>query len=203
MKLATFQAPGESEPRSGLVQGDRVAAFGGPDGVVETLANGNERVPSGETWALADVTLIQPVRHPGTIYAIGANYAAHVAEMGSTPPPKPLVFVKVVGSAAPPGGPVRRPSVTTQLDYEGELVIVIGAAGTIGGFCVADDVTARDLQRSEPQWTRAKGADTFCPFGALGDHARRGQGPGGSANPDVGQWRAAPEFAYVRPHLRP
>jgi len=75
------------------------------------------------------------------------------------------VFVKVRGSVAPPGGPVRYPAVVKRLDYEGELTIVIGADGAIGGFCIADDVSARDLQGREPQWTRAKGADTFCPFG--------------------------------------
>jgi acylpyruvate hydrolase len=75
------------------------------------------------------------------------------------------VFVKVAGSVAPPGGPIRCPEVVRRLDYEGELTIVIGAGGAIGGYCIADDVSARDLQRREPQWTRAKGADTFCPFG--------------------------------------
>jgi 2-keto-4-pentenoate hydratase/2-oxohepta-3-ene-1,7-dioic acid hydratase in catechol pathway len=76
-----------------------------------------------------------------------------------------VVFVKVPGSAAPPGGPIRCPSVVRRLDYEGELTVVIGADGRIGGYCVADDVSARDLQGREPQWTRAKGADTFCPYG--------------------------------------
>jgi acylpyruvate hydrolase len=66
---------------------------------------------------------------------------------------------------APPGGPIHCPKVVKRLDYEGELTIVIGAGGRIGGYCVADDVSARDLQSAEPQWTRAKGADTFCPFG--------------------------------------
>jgi 2-keto-4-pentenoate hydratase/2-oxohepta-3-ene-1,7-dioic acid hydratase in catechol pathway len=75
------------------------------------------------------------------------------------------VFVKVVGSVAPPGGPIRCPKIVRRLDYEGELTIVIGADGAIGGYCIADDVSARDLQRREPQWTRAKGADTFCPYG--------------------------------------
>ena len=75
------------------------------------------------------------------------------------------MFVKVRGSVAPPGGPIRCPEVVHRLDYEGELAIVIGAGGQIGGYCIADDVTARDLQRREPQWTRAKGADTFCPIG--------------------------------------
>ena len=109
--------------------------------------------------------LLQPVLEPGTVYAIGLNYAKHVEETGNTAPERPIVFVKVRGSVAPPGGPIRCPAVVKRLDYEGELAIVIGAGGRIGGFCVADDVSARDLQRAEPQWTRAKGADTFCPFG--------------------------------------
>ena len=106
-----------------------------------------------------------PVPNPGTIYAIGLNYADHIAETGNQRPEQPVVFVKVRGSVAPPGGPVRCPKVVSRLDYEGELTIVVGAGGRIGGFCVADDVSARDLQGREPQWTRAKGADTFCPFG--------------------------------------
>jgi acylpyruvate hydrolase len=111
------------------------------------------------------VTLLAPIREPGTIYAIGMNYEAHVAEMGNEPPEQPVVFVKVRGSVAPPGGPVRCPEVVRRLDYEGELTIVLGGDGQIAGYCVADDVSARDLQGREFQWTRAKGADTFCPFG--------------------------------------
>ena len=111
------------------------------------------------------MTLLAPVPHPGTVYAIGLNYAKHVEETGGTKPEQPIVFVKVAGSVAPPGGPIRCPEVVKRLDYEGELTIVIGAGGQIGGYCVANDVSARDLQRREPQWTRAKGADTFCPYG--------------------------------------
>jgi 2-keto-4-pentenoate hydratase/2-oxohepta-3-ene-1,7-dioic acid hydratase in catechol pathway len=166
MKLATFEAPGHSGALSGFVQDDnRVVAFGGPDGVKEALAGGRVPGPSGGTWPLSDVRLLAPIPEPGTIYAIGLNYEKHIAETGAERPEQPIVFVKVRGSAAPPGGPVSCPSVVKRLDYEGELTIVIGADGAIGGYCVADDVTARDLQGREPQWTRAKGADTFCPFG--------------------------------------
>lgn len=165
MKLATFEAPGQSDPISGFVSDDRIVAFGGPDGVREVLASGRLPGPSGGEWPIADVRLLAPIPSPGTIYAIGLNYADHIAETGATRPEKPLVFVKVRNSAAPPGGPVRCPAVVQRLDYEGEMVIVIGADGQVGGYCIADDVSARDLQRSESQWTRAKGADTFCPFG--------------------------------------
>jgi acylpyruvate hydrolase len=165
MKLVTFDAPGHSAPLSGVVEDDKVTAFGGPDGVREALAAGRVPGPSGGTWPLDDVKLLAPVREPGTIYAIGLNYADHIAEMGNTPPEQPVVFVKVSGSASPPRGPIVCPEVVRRLDYEGEMVIVMGARGEIAGFCIADDVSARDLQGREPQWTRAKGADTFCPFG--------------------------------------
>jgi acylpyruvate hydrolase len=165
MRLATFQAPGSDEPIAGIVDGDRVRAFGGADGVREALTAGEAPAPSGGEWPLAEVTLLAPVPHPGTVYAIGLNYAKHVEETGAIKPEQPIVFVKVAGSVAPPGGPIRCPKVVNRLDYEGELTIVIGADGQIGGYCVADDVSARDLQRREPQWTRAKGADTFCPYG--------------------------------------
>jgi acylpyruvate hydrolase len=165
MKLATFQAPGHDGPLSGIVEDGRVRAFGGADGVREALAAGEAPAPAGGDWALDEVTLLAPVPHPGTVFAIGLNYAKHVEETGGTKPEQPIVFVKVAGSVAPPGGPIRRPEVVKRLDYEGELTIVIGADGQIGGYCISDDVSARDLQRREAQWTRAKGADTFCPYG--------------------------------------
>jgi len=120
---------------------------------------------SSEGWPLSNVQLLAPIAHPRAIYGIGLNYAEHAAETGRARPESPIVFTKVPGAAAPPGGPVRCPDVVRRLDYEGELAVVIGAGGAIGGYCVADDVSARDLQGREPQWTRAKGADTFCPFG--------------------------------------
>jgi acylpyruvate hydrolase len=164
MKLATFRAPGRSQPLAGEVIDDRVVAFDGGVGVADVLG-GAAPSRGSDSWGLSEVTLLAPVPRPGTIYAIGRNYAAHAAEMGNEAPEQPIVFVKVAGSVAPPGGPVRCPEVVRRLDYEGELVIVMGSGGAIAGYCVADDVSARDLQGREPQWTRAKGADTFCPFG--------------------------------------
>ncbi len=165
MRLATFLAPGRDEPLAGVVEGERVVAFADGRSIIDVLAGRSTGAADGDSWPLSEVTLLAPIPSPGTIYAIGLNYAAHVAETGAKPPEVPIVFVKVAGSVAPPGGPVRCPPVVRRLDYEGELAIVIGAGGSIGGYCVADDVTARDLQGREPQWTRAKGADTFCPFG--------------------------------------
>jgi acylpyruvate hydrolase len=164
VRLATFTAPDQGGPLAGEIVDDRVLAF--PDGlsVVDVLAGGVAPRRAGE-WPLAEVTLLAPIAEPGTIYAIGMNYEAHIREMGNDPPEVPVVFVKVRGSVAPPGGPVIPPEVVRRLDYEGELAVVIGAHGQIGGYCVADDVSARDLQLREPHWTRAKGADTFCPLG--------------------------------------
>ncbi|HXO06405.1 MAG TPA: fumarylacetoacetate hydrolase family protein [Solirubrobacteraceae bacterium] len=164
MRLATFSAPGRDTPVAGLVVDGHVEAFESEQRVVDVLAGEPVRA-SGESWPLGEVTLLAPIREPGTVFAIGLNYAKHVAETGNTAPEAPIVFVKVRGSLAAPGGPIRCPEVVKQLDYEGELVIVIGGEGAIAGFCIADDVSARDLQAREPQWTRAKGADTFCPFG--------------------------------------
>jgi 2-keto-4-pentenoate hydratase/2-oxohepta-3-ene-1,7-dioic acid hydratase in catechol pathway len=165
VKLATFQAPDEGGPLAGIVDDDRVFAFAEGTTVTEVLGASETPAVSDRSWPLSEVELLAPIPAPGTVYAIGLNYAAHVAETGATAPEAPLVFVKVRASVAPPGGPVRCPEVVRRLDYEGELAIVMGANGLIAGYCIADDVTARDLQGREPQWTRAKGADTFCPFG--------------------------------------
>jgi acylpyruvate hydrolase len=165
VKLATFEVDGEVY--GGVVDGDSVAAFArGEDGVRAVLAAGGS-VPEERlgSWPLASVGLLAPISSPGAVYGIGLNYARHVEETGGTKPEQPIVFVKVVGSVAPPSGPIVCPAVVRRLDYEGELTIVIGSGGAIGGYCVADDVSARDLQGREPQWTRAKGADTFCPYG--------------------------------------
>jgi acylpyruvate hydrolase len=163
MKLATFIAPGESDPRAGEVRDDQVVAFDGT--VRDRLASGGLSPASGEGFELADVQLLAPVPKPRAIFGIGLNYAAHAREQGKDLPEFPMVFMKLPTSSVPPAGPVRRPRVVDQLDYEAELVVVIGDGGRIAGWAVADDVSARDLQGREPQWTRAKGFDTSCPWG--------------------------------------
>jgi 2-keto-4-pentenoate hydratase/2-oxohepta-3-ene-1,7-dioic acid hydratase in catechol pathway len=164
MRLATFQVPGTSETLAGEVVDGAVYALAEPSSVAGVLA-GRPVTRGARSWPLSELTLLAPIPRPGAIYAIGLNYERHVRETGGQLPEQPIVFVKVGNSAAAPGGPIRCPAVVRRLDYEGELAIVIGAGGRIGGYCIADDVTARDLQGREPQWTRAKGADTFCPFG--------------------------------------
>jgi acylpyruvate hydrolase len=165
VKLATWCLPGGDRLLAGEVVDDRVVAFADGSSVRDVIGRPDRASRGQQSWALEEITLMSPIPDPGTIYAIGLNYAKHVAELGNERPETPIVFVKVRGSVAPPGGPIRRPEAVRRLDYEGELTIVMGANGEIAGYCVADDVTARDLQRREPQWTRAKGADTFCPFG--------------------------------------
>jgi len=164
MRLATFIASGDAGPRAGEVRGDEVVAFTAGT-VLDRLASDDRAPAAGEAFALADVTLLAPVPSPRAIFGIGLNYAGHARETGKDIPPSPIVFMKLPSSSVRPSGPVRCPAVVKRLDYEVELVVVMGPAGEIAGYAVADDVSARDLQRREPQWTRAKGADTFCPWG--------------------------------------
>jgi 2-keto-4-pentenoate hydratase/2-oxohepta-3-ene-1,7-dioic acid hydratase in catechol pathway len=165
MRLATFLSPDSDLVLAGEVVGERVVAFDDGSSVSDRLASGDRAPAGGADWALADVTLLAPVPQPRAIFGIGLNYAAHAAETGSALPEAPIVFMKLPSSSAPPGAPVHCPAVVKRLDYEGELAVVMGADGEIAGYAVADDVSARDLQRREPQWTRAKGADGFCPWG--------------------------------------
>src|SRR5215210_7573033 len=164
MRLATFLLPGSDTPQSGEVRDQRVVTF--RDGsVADRLASGDRTPADGDELALSDVTLLAPVPRPRAIFGIGLNYAAHAAESGRDLPESPIVFMKLPASSVPPSGPVRCPSVVRRLDYEGELVVVMGAGGEVAGYAVGDDVSGRDLQRREPQWARAKGADGFCPWG--------------------------------------
>jgi 2-keto-4-pentenoate hydratase/2-oxohepta-3-ene-1,7-dioic acid hydratase in catechol pathway len=164
MRLCTFLAPGEADPRAGEVRGEEVVAFASGT-VADRLAAGSIDPADGPAFPLAEVKLLAPVPRPRAIFGIGLNYAAHAAEQGRELPERPMVFMKLPSSSVPGSGPVRRPRVVSRLDYEAELVVVIGAGGRIAGWAVANDVSARDLQRAETQWTRAKGFDTSCPWG--------------------------------------
>ena len=166
MRLATFLPPDSSSPRAGEVRGDQVVAFAHESAtVLDRLRDPGAPGADGPSFALADVTLLAPVPSPRAIFGIGMNYADHVAELGATPPETPIVFMKLPSSAAAPGAPVSCPEVVKRIDYEGELAVVMGAGGKVAGYAVSNDITARDLQKRELQWTRAKGADAFCPYG--------------------------------------
>jgi acylpyruvate hydrolase len=164
MRLATFLAPDGSE-QAGEVRGDEAIAFGDGTDVLARLASGDRSPAAGAVYPLADVTLRAPVA-PRAIFCIGLNYAEHIRETGNEAPEKPIVFMKLPSSSVAPNDEVHVPTAAmARLDYEGELTIVMGAGGQVAGYAVADDLSARDLQRSEKQWTRAKGFDSSCPWG--------------------------------------
>jgi 2-keto-4-pentenoate hydratase/2-oxohepta-3-ene-1,7-dioic acid hydratase in catechol pathway len=115
---------------------------------------------------------------PSKIVCVGRNYAAHAKELGNEVPKQPLLFLKPPSSLLRSGEPIRLPAVSNRVEYEGEIGVVIGrrlrkvssseARAAIVNLCAANDVTARDLQKSDVQFTRAKGFDSFCPVGELG-----------------------------------
>jgi len=124
---------------------------------------------------LSAAQLLPPVT-PSKIVCVGRNYRAHVRELGNEMPTEPLIFLKPPSSLLLPGGVIRMPSISQRVDFEGELAVVIGRRArnlrpdadwrdVVRGFTLANDVTARDLQKKDDQWTRAKGFDTFCPIG--------------------------------------
>jgi acylpyruvate hydrolase len=130
---------------------------------------------AGALHPISGVVVNPPVLHPGKILAVGLNYAAHASEGGRKPPERPLIFSKNVTALIGPGDSIRLPRISDKVDYEGELAVIIGKEGRsialsnayehIAGYTIMNDVTARDLQRSESQWARAKGLDTFAPCG--------------------------------------
>ncbi len=165
MKLATYLVPGADAPTAGEVRGDAVVAFADGATVLDRLASADRTPADGPSHPLAEVRLLAPVPRPRAIFGVGLNYAAHARETGQQPPPAPIIFMKLPSSSAAPNQPVAVPPVIRRLDYEGELAVVMGASGAVAGYAVADDVSARDLQKREPQWTRAKGFDNSCPWG--------------------------------------
>ncbi|KAF0107777.1 MAG: fumarylacetoacetate hydrolase family protein [Anaerolineaceae bacterium] len=165
MRIVRYQVKNET-PRYGWILENKV-------GPIEGDIYGAYRRLEADT-PLADVKLLAPAQ-PSKIICIGRNYAEHAKEHEVEVPKVPLLFMKPPSSILDPGGTVILPPQSRQVEHEAELVVVIGkrgrhitaeeAQGYVYGYTVGNDVTARDLQKSDGQWTRAKGFDTFCPFG--------------------------------------
>ncbi len=174
MKITTFSYKGRT--RIGTIEGDTIQVVAWQDSMRQLLRRGVTPARTYERVPLDKATLLAPLI-PGKIIAIGKNYAEHAAETGSAPPDKPIIFAKFPSSVIGPGEPITwRSSITSEVDWEAELAVVIGkrarevseddALDYVFGYCVANDVSARDLQqRIDAQWTRGKSLDTFCPLG--------------------------------------
>ena len=177
MRIARFTT-GE-EPQYGVVTGD-VDELGIPADDTKIVALAGDPLYVGIQLTdtevpLADVRLLAPVIPRSKVVGIGKNYAAHAREMGGEPPAEPLMFLTPNTAVVGPGDPVVMPPQSNDVHYEGELAVVISricrdvpierVRDVIFGYTCANDVTARDLQRTDGQWARAKGFDTFCPLG--------------------------------------
>jgi 2-keto-4-pentenoate hydratase/2-oxohepta-3-ene-1,7-dioic acid hydratase in catechol pathway len=165
MRIVRYRIKNEN-PRAGWLLENKV-------GIIEGDIFGEYRRQEAEI-PMAEVKLLAPVL-PSKIICLGRNYAEHAREQEAELPSVPLIFMKPPSAVLDPGGTILLPPQSKQVEHEAELVVVIGrrgrnliaeqAPGHILGYTVGNDVTARDLQRSDGQWTRAKGFDTFCPFG--------------------------------------
>jgi 2-keto-4-pentenoate hydratase/2-oxohepta-3-ene-1,7-dioic acid hydratase in catechol pathway len=165
MRFIRYQAPNEA-PRNGWLIGGRI-------GPVEGDPFGEFRREEA-TLTLEEVRLLAPFK-PGKIICVGRNYIAHAKEHNVEVPEVPLLFFKPPSSVIGPGETIILPPQSQQVEHEAELVAVIGKRGRwiapenaqqhILGYTIGNDVTARDLQRRDGQWTRGKGFDTFCPLG--------------------------------------
>lgn len=164
MRFVRFEK--EGQVRCGILEGEVITPLEGEFW--------NEETRSGERFPLGGVRLLAPLE-PGNIFCVGRNYTEHAKELGHDLPEEPLIFLKATGSLLEPEGTIRLPQWAGRIDYEGELAVVIGktcrnvseqeAPGAIFGLTCLNDVTARDLQNKDGQWTRAKSFDTFCPLG--------------------------------------
>ncbi len=166
MRIVRYETGDGKKPKYGWLLGDKVGEIGGN-------VFGSYRRKEAET-PLADVKLLAPTE-PSKIICVGRNYIEHAKELGNEVPKVPLIFLKPPSSIISNGETILLPPQSTQVEHEGELVVVIGKRGRsitaenarkhILGYTIGNDVTARDLQRTDDQWTRAKGFDTFCVFG--------------------------------------
>jgi 2-keto-4-pentenoate hydratase/2-oxohepta-3-ene-1,7-dioic acid hydratase in catechol pathway len=183
MRLVTFSIHGQAA--LGRVEGDEItplpAQFGS---MLDLIIGWQELEPvlrkalsaaDARPFPLEDVDLLPPLPRPGKILAIGLNYADHIRETGAASPPRQIWFCKQPTAANGPFDPIMLPKVATEIDYEAELVVVIGKGGrnisradapaAVFGYCVGNDVSARDWQMATSQWMLGKSFDTHAPFG--------------------------------------
>ncbi|GAA0923291.1 fumarylacetoacetate hydrolase family protein [Kribbella koreensis] len=173
MRIARFSV--DDEPKYGIVETDDPEGLTGTVAVLDSDPLYRPVQFTGEQLQLADVRLLAPVIPRSKVVCVGRNYRAHAEELGNEVPTEPLIFFKPNTSVVGPRDGIVYPEQTNDLHFEGELAIVIGricrdlprerAEEVIFGYTIANDVTARDLQKSDGQWARAKGYDTFCPLG--------------------------------------
>jgi len=156
-------------PRAGIIEGDTIHEIRGE------LNGSRER--AGATWPLDQIKFLPPST-PSKIVCVGRNYLDHAKELGNEAPPRPLIFFKPPSSVIAPEEPIIYPRISQRVDHEGELAIIIARrcyhpkdgediSPYILGYTCLNDVTARDLQKLDVQFTRGKGFDTFCPFGPV------------------------------------
>ena len=166
MRIARFSH--QDAIRYGIVDGREIVELAG-DPMYAGYDTTGTRIP------LSEITLLAPVIPRSKIVCVGRNYRDHAAEMGDEAPEAPLLFLKPNTAIIGPNDAIVRPPQSERTDFEGELAVVIGkvtknvpaerALDHVFGYTIGNDVTARDLQRSDGQWSRAKGFDTFCPLG--------------------------------------
>lgn len=157
------------EPCWGVINGEKVHEISGS-------LTGEWKL-SDRIWPLAEIQFVAPIE-PSKIVCVGRNYREHAAELGNAIPKEPLIFLKPPSSLIGPGEPIVLPAISERVDHEGELAVVIGRRCSqlgdsddvqpfVFGYTCLNDVTARDLQRKDEQFTRSKGFDTFCPLGPV------------------------------------
>jgi 2-keto-4-pentenoate hydratase/2-oxohepta-3-ene-1,7-dioic acid hydratase in catechol pathway len=170
MRICRFTTSAITTPRFGLLEGDTILPLA-EGATIESFANS----PTGEAIPLSEVKLLAPVV-PSKIVCVGRNYREHAAELGNKMPDEPLLFLKPPSSVIASGDCIELPAQSKQVEHEGELGVVIGRRAQklteddnpldyVLGYTCVNDVTARDLQRKDVQFTRGKGFDTFCPVG--------------------------------------
>ena len=169
MKLCRFKHQTLPEPHYGIIEDDSVRPLIDADAFGTRPRAHSDRIP------LSEITLLAPVT-PSKIICVGRNYVEHAAELGNPMPSEPLLFLKAPSAIIGPGEAIQLPVQSVQVEHEGELGVVIGRLASklsaehdplsyVLGYTCVNDVTARDLQRKDVQFTRAKSFDTFCPVG--------------------------------------